>query len=158
MRDTVARLCAESSDRIPKWLLPVVRQQLETRRRDRRSAAVVASWARYAEGVDEQGEPIDVVDRLKDSLSGSRARQREDPDAFIANRELFGDLADDERFAARLSLARCARCTSAARARRSNPSCRERTTTCGEDGSPWLRSSSTTSSSATPTASRPSST
>ena len=28
------------------------------------SAAVVASWARYAEGVDEQGEPIEVVDRL----------------------------------------------------------------------------------------------
>src|SRR4051794_30957397 len=25
VRDTVARLCAESSDRIPKWLLPVVR-------------------------------------------------------------------------------------------------------------------------------------
>jgi mannitol 2-dehydrogenase len=27
-------------------------------------------------------------------------RQREDPDAFIANRELFGDLADNERFVA----------------------------------------------------------
>ena len=31
-----------------------------------RRAAVVASWARYAEGVDEQGEPIEVVDRLED--------------------------------------------------------------------------------------------
>ena len=29
-----------------------------------RSALVVASWARYAEGVDEAGEPIEVVDRL----------------------------------------------------------------------------------------------
>ena len=29
-----------------------------------RSALVVAAWARYAEGVDEQGEPIEVVDRL----------------------------------------------------------------------------------------------
>ncbi|MFF3223247.1 hypothetical protein ACFYV7_10675 [Nocardia suismassiliense] len=26
--DTVARLCAKSSDRIPKWVLPVVRQRL----------------------------------------------------------------------------------------------------------------------------------
>jgi mannitol 2-dehydrogenase len=25
-------------------------------------------------------------------------RQRDDPDAFIANRDVFGDLADDERF------------------------------------------------------------
>ena len=58
----------------------------------------MASWARYAEGVDEQGEPIEVVDRLKDELMAIARRQREDPDAFIANRELFGDLIDDERF------------------------------------------------------------
>jgi len=100
IRDTVARLCAESSDRIPKWLLPVVRRRLETGGEMRRSAAVVASWARYAEGVDEQGEAIDVVDRLKDSLVPLARRQRDDPDAFIANRELFGDLIDDERFVA----------------------------------------------------------
>ena len=30
VRDTLARLCAESSDRIPKWLLPVVRHNLPT--------------------------------------------------------------------------------------------------------------------------------
>ena len=71
VRDTIARLCAESSDRIPKWLLPVVRQQLATGGEIRRSAAVVASWARYAEGVDEQGEPIEVVDRLRDTSSSS---------------------------------------------------------------------------------------
>jgi mannitol 2-dehydrogenase len=100
LRDTVARLCAESSDRIPKWLLPVVRRQLETGGEIRRSAAVVASWARYAEGVDEHGREIEVVDRLKDSLMESAQRQRSDPVAFIENRDLFGDLADDERFVA----------------------------------------------------------
>jgi mannitol 2-dehydrogenase len=98
VRDTIARLCAESSDRIPKWLLPVVRQQLATGGEIRRSAAVVASWARYAEGVDEAGQPIEVVDRLRDSLMALARRQREDPLAFIANRDLFGDLADHERF------------------------------------------------------------
>jgi mannitol 2-dehydrogenase len=98
VRDTIARLCAESSDRIPKWLLPVVRQQLATGGEIRRSAAVVASWARYAEGVDEQGQPIEVVDRLRDSLQPLARRQRDDPDAFIANRDVFGDLASDKRF------------------------------------------------------------
>jgi mannitol 2-dehydrogenase len=100
VRDTLARLCAESSDRIPKFLLPVVRRQLETGGEIAHCATVVASWARYAEGVDEQGEPIEVVDRLRDRLVPLAQRQREDPDAFIANRELFGDLVDDERFAA----------------------------------------------------------
>jgi len=98
VRDTIARLCAESSDRIPKWLLPVIRQQLLTGGEIGRSAAVVASWARYAEGVDEQGEPIEIVDRLRDSLTKFARSQRDDPDAFIANRSIFGDLADDERF------------------------------------------------------------
>jgi mannitol 2-dehydrogenase len=100
VRDTVARLCAESSDRIPKWLLPVVRRNVETGGELRRSAAIVASWARYAEGVDEQGEPIEVVDQLAEQLVPIARRQREEPLAFIANRELFGDLIDDERFVA----------------------------------------------------------
>jgi len=98
VRDTIARLCAESSDRIPKWLLPVVREQLAHGGEIRRSAAVVASWARYAEGVDETGQPIEVVDRLRDTLMRLARRQREDPDAFIANRDVFGDLVDQKPF------------------------------------------------------------
>ncbi len=98
VRDTVARLCAESSDRIPKWLLPVIRHNLAHGGEITRSAAVVASWARYAEGVDEQGQPIQVVDRLADRLAAAARRQREDRLAFLADREVFGDLIDDERF------------------------------------------------------------
>jgi mannitol 2-dehydrogenase len=100
IRDTIARLCAQSSDRIPKFLLPVIRHQLASGGEMRRSAAVVASWARYAEGIDEQGEPIEVVDRLADSLTRAARRQRDDPGAFIANRQLFGELTGDARFAA----------------------------------------------------------
>src|SRR6476646_11625382 len=55
VRDTIARLCADSSDRIPKWLVPVIRANLESGAPIRLSAAIVASWARYAEGVDEAG-------------------------------------------------------------------------------------------------------
>ena len=98
VRDTIARLCAESSDRIPKWLLPVIREQLGQGGEISRSAAVVASWARYAEGIDEEGQPIEVVDPLKEKLMAAAARNREDPDAFIANRQVFGDLVDDKRF------------------------------------------------------------
>ena len=100
VRDTVARLGAESSDRIPKWLVPSSARQLAAGGEIARSAAVVASWARYAEGADEQGEPIEVVDRLRDEVMALRPpRQREEPEAFIANRDLFGDLAESERFA-----------------------------------------------------------
>ena len=100
VRDTVVRLCADSSDRIPSWLLPVVRSNLDTGGEVSLSAAVVASWARYAEGVDEQGEPLTVVDPLRDRLMAAARRQREDPLAFVRDHQLFGRLADDERFVA----------------------------------------------------------
>lgn len=103
VRDTTARLGAESSDRIPKWLVPVVRANLAAGRDVHRSAAVIASWARYAEGVDEHGAPIQVVDRRRERVQEAARRQRgddADPLAFVRDRELFGDLADDERFTA----------------------------------------------------------
>lgn len=99
VRDTLARLCAESSDRIPKWLVPVIREQLASGGEIECSAGIVASWARYAEAVDEQGEPIVVVDALRDELVGIAQTQRENPLAFIQNRALFGDLVDNGRFA-----------------------------------------------------------
>jgi mannitol 2-dehydrogenase len=98
VRDTVARLCAFASDRIPKWLLPVIRDNLATGGPIRLASAAVASWARYAEGVDEHGAPIDVVDqRVGVQLRNARS-QREHPTAFIENTAVFGDLAGHPRF------------------------------------------------------------
>jgi mannitol 2-dehydrogenase len=102
IRDTLARLCAESSDRIPKWLLPVVRDNIAAGRPVALSAAIVASWARYAEGVDEQGKAIEIVDNRREQVTAAAARHREgDPLAFIRDADLFGDLAEREAFTAR---------------------------------------------------------
>jgi mannitol 2-dehydrogenase len=98
VRDTIARLCMETTDRIPKWLLPVVRERLDAGGSVRVSAAIIASWARYADGFDESGDPIDVVDRLRERVMANAARQHDDATAFIADRSIFGDLIDDERF------------------------------------------------------------
>jgi len=98
VRDTLARLCAESSDRIPKWLVPVIRTNLAKGGEIERSALVVAAWARYAEGVDEQGRPIEVVDQLRDRVMAAASRQCDEPLAFVQDEQLFGDLAADERF------------------------------------------------------------
>ena len=105
VRDTVARLCAESSDRIPKWLLPVIRWNLAAGGEIRLATAVVAAWARYAEGTDEQGRPIEVVDRLRDDLQAAARRQRDDPLAFLRNRDVFGDLIESGRFVSAYSSA-----------------------------------------------------
>ena len=98
VRDTVARLCAYSSDRIPTWLLPVIRDNLANGGPVRLASAAVASWSRYTEGSDEAGEPIEVVDNLAGSLVPIARSQRGHPTAFIENTALFGDLAQVPRF------------------------------------------------------------
>jgi mannitol 2-dehydrogenase len=98
VRDTVARLCAFSSDRIPKWLIPVICDNLAHDGSVKIAAAVVASWARYAEGTDEWGEPYEVVDQLADSLIPIARSQYENGCAFIEIAAVFGDLAHQPRF------------------------------------------------------------
>jgi mannitol 2-dehydrogenase len=99
--DTLARLCAESSDRIPKWLVPVVQDNLAAGRPVDLSAGIIASWARYAEGNDEHGAPIDIVDRRRKAVMAAAGRQLTgDPLAFIRDRDLFGDLAERPEFTA----------------------------------------------------------
>jgi mannitol 2-dehydrogenase len=98
IRDTLARLGTDASDRIPKFLLPVVRDALAAGGKVALSAGIVASWARFAEGVDEKGVPFDVSDPLRDALAERARAQRSDPLAFLSNTEIFGSLADDARF------------------------------------------------------------
>lgn len=98
IRDTIARMCLESSTTIPTFVLPVIREQLAMGGEIRHAVAVVASWARYAEGVDEQGNAIDVVDRRAGELMLRARRQRQDATAFIRDNPLFDGLDTDQRF------------------------------------------------------------
>ena len=99
IRDTLARLAAWSSDRIPKWLVPVIRDNLARGGDVARSAAVVAAWARYDEGADESGQPIEVVDGRAAELMSAAREQPADRLAFIRNKEFFADLAQQPAFA-----------------------------------------------------------
>jgi mannitol 2-dehydrogenase len=61
---------------------------------------VVASWARYAEGVDERGEPIEVVDGRREEVMARARAQSEDPLAFLRDPSLFANLVEEPRFTA----------------------------------------------------------
>jgi mannitol 2-dehydrogenase len=96
--DSLDRICAHGSDRIPKFVLPAVQDNLAAGRDVRFAAAVIAGWARYFEGRDEQGDPIDLVDPFAAELQERAQSQHSDPLAFLANRELFGGLVDEPAF------------------------------------------------------------
>lgn len=97
VRDTLARLCAEASDRIPTFLLPVVRDQLAAGGELTRSALVVAAWARYAMGADEEGRRLEVVDRRRETVLAA-AESPDGPAGFLRDTGVFAELADHPRF------------------------------------------------------------
>jgi mannitol 2-dehydrogenase len=99
IRDTLARLATDASDRIPKFLLPVVRDLLESGSAVGTCAAVIASWAVFAAGVDSHGMAINVTDRQSDLVEAAVARQSLDPMGFLRDPQLFGDLAEQPVFA-----------------------------------------------------------
>lgn len=99
IRDTLARLGAESSDRIPKWLVPVIIDNLRTGDPVEVSAAICASWARYAEGTDETGGSFDIVDRFAAQLQTIAASQADHPLVFVEQEDFFGPLAKNPHFA-----------------------------------------------------------
>ncbi|WP_138732586.1 mannitol dehydrogenase family protein [Modestobacter excelsi] len=98
--DTLARNCAEGSERIATFVLPVIRDQLRDGGPFDLAVLAVAAWARYAAGVDEDGEPIAVVDARLDRLTPLLGGRGEAAAAVLGASEVFGDLAADERFGA----------------------------------------------------------
>lgn len=101
VKDTVPRLCAESSDRIPKWLVPVIQDNLRDGGQVKYAAAILASWARYAEGLDEEGQPIAIVDNAEHKVRAAAQAQLDgDELAFLRDADFFGDLVSHEEFTA----------------------------------------------------------
>ncbi len=87
--DTVARLCAFTSDRIPTFLLPVAHVRLASGLPVDAVATVVATWAHYRRGVDEQGAPLEVVDRRAGLGVGA---------TLLSAADLFADLPTSPPF------------------------------------------------------------
>jgi mannitol 2-dehydrogenase len=100
IRDTLARLGTDGSDRIPTFLLPVVRDNLLANGPIRVSAAIIASWARFWVGVDELGDAIQVTDQMSPELTRLARLPSPGGAAFLDNSEVFGSLAVEATFVA----------------------------------------------------------
>jgi mannitol 2-dehydrogenase len=97
--DTLARLATDGSDRIPKFVVPVARERRAAGQNAPLSAAIIASWARYAELV-ASGADLPFRDRQHERIRLAVVRQRTDPVGFLRDPDWFGDLADDAAFSA----------------------------------------------------------
>ncbi|MDB5044884.1 MAG: putative mannitol 2-dehydrogenase [Deinococcus sp.] len=98
IQDTLARLVAEGSERIPKFLLPVIREQLVRGGEIERSALVVAAWSLYIEAA-HAGSFL-LTDPRAERLTAAALRESQQPGAFLELEDIFGELAHNERFRA----------------------------------------------------------
>lgn len=90
--DTLARLAVDASDRIPKFVLPAIQDNLAAGRAIDMGAAVVASWAQYL--ALNTGQVVDPM--APDLIPLSRS---DDPRTFIHHKPVFGTLGEESRFA-----------------------------------------------------------
>ena len=100
IKDKVARICGESSAKIPKFLIATINENLAAGGSIEYSALVVAAWCLYSDkGVNRHGVPLDIADDMKDELHRAASLTGEDRLAFLRLRSVFGDLVNNERFA-----------------------------------------------------------
>ncbi|MGA7981144.1 MAG: mannitol dehydrogenase family protein [Chromatiaceae bacterium] len=101
IKDSVARICLESSAKLPKFLIPTITENLARGGSIKYATLVIAAWCFYSDkGVDEHGAELDIVDAMKDELHQAAKGTPDDTLSFLRLKPIFGDLVHNEKFTA----------------------------------------------------------
>jgi mannitol 2-dehydrogenase len=99
IKDQLSRICMGSSDKIPKFLLPTIKEQLERGGPIKRSAMIIAAWCRYLELAGTPGHEYEIQDNMRVILlRNAMSSIGGDPLAFLKTETIFGDLVHSKRF------------------------------------------------------------
>jgi mannitol 2-dehydrogenase len=97
--DTIRRLCLDGSNRQPKFIVPTITASLERKGSIAGLALASALWCRYCEGTTDSGEVTEPNDPNWDRLTAAAKQARANPAAWLAMREVYGEVGRDPRFA-----------------------------------------------------------
>ncbi|MEM9637644.1 MAG: mannitol dehydrogenase family protein [Pseudomonadota bacterium] len=96
--DTTRRVAFDGSSRHTGFVLPILRDALTAGTDIEGLALVEALWARMCEGTRENGSVIEPNDPFWPQLTTAARRAREEPLAWLNQRQFYGALADNPRF------------------------------------------------------------
>lgn len=102
IKDQALRICLDGSAKMPKFILPSIAEQLERNGPIGRLTLCVASWIRFLNGKDDEGNEIPIVDPQAERLSAIARRSGRDPRPFLECTDIFGDLGKSEAFVSEL--------------------------------------------------------
>ena len=99
IKDSVSRICSESSAKLPKFLIATIQDNLASGGSIDYATLVIAAWCYYSDkGIDKNGQKIEIIDAMQDQLHAAASNTKTDPLAFIRQESLFGNLINNERF------------------------------------------------------------
>ncbi len=101
--DTIPRLAQDGSNRQPKFILPSTRDRLAQGLDVTGLALVSALWCRYFAGTSDSGRKIVFNDASADNLQAAALKAKDDPAAFLAFDEIFGEVSGSEIFRERFA-------------------------------------------------------
>jgi len=96
--DTTARVAFDGSSRHTGFVLPIVRDALASGAPVEGLALVEALWARMCEGTREDGRTLPPNDPVWEELVAAAEAARERPEAWLEQRNFYGDLAESAAF------------------------------------------------------------
>ncbi len=101
--DTIPRLAQDGSNRQPKFILPSTADRLEKGDDIVGLSLVSALWCRYVAGTSDSGAQIVFNDASAERLQAAAIKAKDDPMAFLALTDIFGDVAKSDLFQKRFA-------------------------------------------------------
>ncbi|MCL4127413.1 UNVERIFIED_CONTAM: hypothetical protein GTU68_022280 [Idotea baltica] len=99
IKDSVGRICSESSAKLPKFLIPTILENLTTGGSIKYGTLILAVWCYYSDKeTNENNEPLEILDARKTELHQAAKNTLNDPLSFLSEHEIFGDIIDNQRF------------------------------------------------------------
>jgi mannitol 2-dehydrogenase len=98
--DTERRLCLDGSNRQPKFIVPPLRDRLAAGQSCDGLALVSALWCRYCTGTSDKGTYIPPNDPNWEALQVTAKAAQSNPQSWLDQRTIYGDLADNPTFQA----------------------------------------------------------
>jgi len=99
IKDNLARICLESSSKLPTFLIPTITENLARGGSTEYATLVIAAWCYYSDkGVDCHGKKLEIVDGMKEELHNAAADTANDKLSFLRVETVFGNLAHEKAF------------------------------------------------------------
>ncbi|WP_235000549.1 mannitol dehydrogenase family protein [Pseudooctadecabacter jejudonensis] len=99
IHDTVRRVAFDGSSRHTGAVIPVIRDAIAAGADLEGLALSQALWAKMCAGTREDGSDIAANDPVWDDLHATAIQAQSDPQLWLEQRQFYGSIADDDRFA-----------------------------------------------------------